>query len=51
MARVRDLPLVSGAIVWARQIERRLDLYMRRVETVLGQGWSNHVARRREILS
>ncbi|KAJ3389103.1 hypothetical protein HDU92_001163 [Lobulomyces angularis] len=39
MGIVRDLPPVSGAIVWAKQIERQLGLYMNRVEDVLGKGW------------
>lgn len=43
MSQVRDLPPVSGSIIWARQIERQLNAYMRRVEDVLGKGWENHV--------
>ncbi|RWS31185.1 Dynein heavy chain: cytoplasmic-like protein [Leptotrombidium deliense] len=43
MSRVRDLPPVSGSIIWAKQIERQLFVYMRRVEDVLGKGWENHV--------
>ncbi|KAK9240220.1 dynein heavy chain, N-terminal region 1-domain-containing protein [Lipomyces kononenkoae] len=39
MATVRDIPPVSGAIIWVRQIERQLNLYMKRVEDVLGKGW------------
>jgi dynein heavy chain 1 len=39
MGKVRDLPPVSGAIIWARQIERQLGTYMKRVEDVLGRGW------------
>ncbi|CEG69843.1 Putative Dynein heavy chain [Rhizopus microsporus] len=39
MAQLRDLPPVSGAIIWARQIDRQLSLYMKRVEDVLGKGW------------
>ncbi|PLB47277.1 hypothetical protein P170DRAFT_466574 [Aspergillus steynii IBT 23096] len=42
MAQLRDLPPVSGAIVWARQIERQLDGYMRKVENVLGEDWHLH---------
>ncbi|KAB8270794.1 dynein heavy chain, N-terminal region 1-domain-containing protein [Aspergillus minisclerotigenes] len=42
MAQLRDLPPVSGAIVWARQIERQLDAYMRKVEDVLGEDWHLH---------
>ena len=43
MSRVRDLPPVSGSIIWARQIERQLNAYMRRVEDVLGKGWEQHL--------
>lgn len=42
MAQLRDLPPVSGAIIWARQIERQLDGYMKRVEDVLGHDWALH---------
>lgn len=34
---VRDLPPVSGSIIWARQIDRQLTAYLRRVEDVLGE--------------
>ncbi|KAG1662035.1 Dynein heavy chain, cytoplasmic [Nymphon striatum] len=43
MSHVRDLPPVSGSIIWAKQIDRQLSAYMRRVEDVLGKGWENHV--------
>lgn len=43
MSHVRDLPPVSGSIVWAKQIDRQLTAYMRRVEDVLGKGWESHV--------
>ncbi|KAL7268764.1 dynein heavy chain [Rhizina undulata] len=39
MAQLHDLPPISGAIIWARQIERQLNAYMKRVEDVLGRGW------------
>ncbi|KAI9672025.1 MAG: Dynein heavy chain, cytoplasmic [Trizodia sp. TS-e1964] len=42
MAQLRDLPSVSGAIIWVRQIERQLDTYMGKVEDVLGQNWNMH---------
>ncbi|KAF8919991.1 dynein heavy chain [Mucidula mucida] len=39
MSQMRDLPPIAGAIIWARQIERQLITYMKRVEDVLGKGW------------
>ncbi|KAI9745692.1 MAG: Dynein heavy chain, cytoplasmic [Claussenomyces sp. TS43310] len=42
MAQLRDLPPVSGAIIWARQIERQLNAYMKKVEDVLGTEWALH---------
>ncbi|GBG31493.1 Dynein heavy chain, cytoplasmic [Hondaea fermentalgiana] len=47
MSRVKDVPPVSGAIIWARQIERQLDQLLARVEAVLGVGWEQHVEGRR----
>ncbi|XP_040576126.1 dynein heavy chain, cytoplasmic [Lepeophtheirus salmonis] len=43
MSQVRDLPPVAGSIIWAKQIDRQLTAYMRRVEDILGKGWENHV--------
>ncbi|KAG8248503.1 Cytoplasmic dynein 1 heavy chain 1, partial [Homalodisca vitripennis] len=43
MSFVRDLPPVSGSIIWAKQIDRQLTAYLRRVEDVLGKGWENHI--------
>ncbi|BEJ00458.1 hypothetical protein CcaverHIS631_0503150 [Cutaneotrichosporon cavernicola] len=42
MSELRDFPQVAGAILWARQIERQLLMYMRRVEDVLGKGWESY---------
>jgi dynein heavy chain 1, cytosolic len=42
MFRLRDLPPISGSIIWVRQIERQLDSYMKRVEAVLGEDWTLH---------
>lgn len=39
MSQLRDVPEIAGAIIWARQIERQLNIYMKRVEDVLGKGW------------
>ncbi|XP_063237430.1 dynein heavy chain, cytoplasmic isoform X2 [Bacillus rossius redtenbacheri] len=43
MSTVRDLPPVAGSIIWAKQIDRQLTAYLRRVEDVLGKGWENHI--------
>ncbi|KAJ3070609.1 hypothetical protein HDU99_002643, partial [Rhizoclosmatium hyalinum] len=42
---VRDIPPVSGAIQWARQIERQLGIYMSKVEDILGKELSIFVFR------
>lgn len=42
MAQLHDIPPVSGSIIWARQIERQLDAYMKKVEDVLGEQWHLH---------
>jgi dynein heavy chain 1 len=42
MSEVRDLPPVSGQIIWARQIDRQLQGYLNRVEDVIGKGWETH---------
>ena len=47
MSKVLDVPRVSGAVIWAKQIERQLKVYMKRIETVLGKGWEQHVDGRR----
>ncbi|XP_065684969.1 cytoplasmic dynein 1 heavy chain 1 isoform X1 [Hydra vulgaris] len=43
MSKVRDLPPVSGSIIWAKEIERQLRTYLKRVEDVLGKDWENHI--------
>ncbi|KAI6106472.1 dynein heavy chain, N-terminal region 1-domain-containing protein [Pisolithus croceorrhizus] len=39
MSQMRDLLPITGAIIWALQIEWQLLAYMKRVEDVLGKGW------------
>jgi dynein heavy chain 1 len=39
LSRLHDIPPVAGAIIWAKQIDRQLSSYMKRVEDVLGNGW------------
>jgi len=43
MTAVRDIPPTSGLVIWAKQLERRLQVYMGRVEDVLGRGWEQHL--------
>lgn len=38
-----DIPLTTGSIIWAKQIEKQLLRYLKRVEDVLGSGWEQHV--------
>ncbi|XP_065319190.1 dynein heavy chain, cytoplasmic-like isoform X2 [Gordionus sp. m RMFG-2023] len=40
---VRDIPPVSGHIIWVRQIERRLDTYTKRIGDILGKDWETHL--------
>ncbi len=42
MSSLRDLPTIAGTITWTRQIERQLNVYMKRVEDVLGRGWEQY---------
>ncbi|KAL8837946.1 MAG: hypothetical protein Q9170_002318 [Blastenia crenularia] len=42
MAQLRDLPPVAGAVIWAKQIEKQLNAYMKKVEDVLGTDWALH---------
>ncbi|KAF2754571.1 cytoplasmic dynein-like protein 1 heavy chain 1 [Pseudovirgaria hyperparasitica] len=42
MAQLHDIPPVSGAIIWARQIERQLDGYMKKIGDILGSEWHLH---------
>lgn len=45
MSQARDLPPVSSSIIWAKQIDRQLTMYLNRVEAVLGEpllGLRNH---------
>ena len=39
LAQLRDMSPIAGAIIWAKQIERQLNAYLKRVEDVLGKGW------------
>ncbi|XP_037905377.1 dynein heavy chain, cytoplasmic isoform X4 [Hermetia illucens] len=43
LSMARDLPPVAGSIIWARQIDNQLTMYLKRVEDVLGKGWESHI--------
>ncbi|XP_043279701.1 dynein heavy chain, cytoplasmic isoform X3 [Venturia canescens] len=43
MSMVRDIPPISGSIIWVKQIDYQLTMYLKRVEDVLGKGWENHI--------
>ncbi|XP_054005626.1 dynein heavy chain, cytoplasmic isoform X1 [Hylaeus anthracinus] len=43
MSIVRDLPPVAGSIIWVKQIDYQLTMYLKRVEDVLGKGWESYV--------
>lgn len=40
-ADLRDIPPLSGRILWARQIENQLNILLVRMESVLGAGWQD----------
>ena len=42
-ADLRDIPPLSGRIIWARQIENQLSTLMARMRDVLGVGWEDHL--------
>ncbi|KAI9911312.1 hypothetical protein PsorP6_009030 [Peronosclerospora sorghi] len=42
-SKLRDIPPIAGAVMWAKQIERKLKILLARVENVLGIGWEQHV--------
>ena len=41
-ADLRDIPPLSGRIMWAQQIENQLSRLMKRTEDVLGGSWEDH---------
>ncbi|XP_066586421.1 dynein heavy chain, cytoplasmic-like isoform X2 [Prorops nasuta] len=47
MSLVRDLPPVAGYIIWVKQFDYQLTMYLKRVEDVLGKGWENLIEGRK----
>nr|CAG4709143.1 unnamed protein product [Naegleria fowleri] len=51
MSKLRDLPSISGFVIWARQIENQLITYMKRVDDVFGNGWERlKILRKKDCL-
>eukprot|EP01035_Chromulina_nebulosa_P017680 gene17680-23270_t len=42
-ADLKDIPPLSGRIIWARQIENQLTALMKRLENVIGDRWADHI--------
>lgn len=42
-AELRDIPPLSGRIIWAKQIENQLSMILKRIQDVLGNGWEEHI--------
>ena len=40
--KLRDIRSVSGKIIWAKQIERKLKIFLTRVKDVLGPNWEQY---------
>ncbi|OQR99244.1 dynein heavy chain, partial [Thraustotheca clavata] len=43
MSKLRDIPPIAGAVMWSKQIERKLHMLLSRVESILGKGWEQHI--------
>ncbi|ETO00931.1 cytoplasmic dynein heavy chain, partial [Reticulomyxa filosa] len=39
LTELRDIPSVSGEVIWLKQLKRQLDTHEKRVEAVLGEKW------------
>lgn len=40
MANVRDIPPVSGMVLWIKQIRAQLDAYLGKIQNILGKDWA-----------
>jgi dynein heavy chain 1 len=43
ISELRDVPPLSGRIMWAKQIDNQLSMILKRIQDVLGIGWEEHV--------
>ena len=43
VAEIYDIPDFSAKVMWLKQIESQLNTNMKRIEDVLGEGWTNHL--------
>jgi hypothetical protein len=39
VSQIKGFPEISNKLLWIKQIEKRLQIYMQRVEDVLGSNW------------
>ncbi len=44
---LRDIPPVSGMILWMRQIEAQVKVNLQRVQLILGANWAEHIEGRK----
>ena len=42
MSRVRDIPPISGTVIWNKQIINQLNKYRQRLATILGDSWTTN---------
>lgn len=42
ICKVRDIPLTSGTVMWAKQISNRLKKYTDKVSKILPRNWTEH---------
>ncbi|EDQ85850.1 uncharacterized protein MONBRDRAFT_11532 [Monosiga brevicollis MX1] len=40
MSLVRDIPAVSGRVIWSRQLDRQVEFYLKRLEQVFSHHWN-----------
>ena len=42
IAKLHDLPPLAASVIWERQIEAKLNSYLKRAEVLLGKDWEKH---------
>ena len=41
LSKARDIPITSGFVIWARQLQNKLKKYMQKIEQILGPNWAD----------